>query len=322
MGPSPEWLQNRLLALGQRPINNVVDITNYVRIELGQPLHAFDLSQIGGGSIVVKTLSEGASFTTLDETERHLHADDLMICDATGKPLCMAGVMGGANSGVNKATRDIFLESAWFEPRSVRRTMLRHSLRTDSAFIFEKGADPDMAPIALRRAIRLILDLCGGEVAAEPIDVYPQPFQPARIPMRYARIHNLIGVQLSVEETLRIVRALEIGVEAEHDGGFTAVIPLNKPDVTREADVIEEIVRVFGLDNIPLPAHIRSSMEISPKPDAEAIQNMISESLAAQGFHECMSLSLNNAAWYLGDKAYGQWTKPGLPACTIRPTKA
>ena len=300
---SPEWLQKRLLALGQRPINNVVDITNYVRMELGQPLHAFDLARIGGGGITVRTLPEGTPFVTLDETERKLHADDLMICDALDTPLCMAGVMGGADSGVTESTSDIFLESAWFEPRGVRRTMLRHGLRTDSAFIFEKGTDPDLAPVALRRAIRLILDLCGGEVVGMPADVYPQPIQPARIPMRYARINSLIGVPLSREETLRIARALEIGIEDEREEGFTAVVAPNKPDVLREADVIEEIVRVFGLDNIPLPAHIRSSMEISPKPDAEAIQNLIAESLVAQGFHECMSLSLNNVAWYVGDRA-------------------
>jgi phenylalanyl-tRNA synthetase beta chain len=300
---SPEWLKNRLLAVGQRPINNVVDITNYVRIELGQPLHAFDLNEIKGGKIVVKTLPAGTLFKTLDEVERKLLAEDLMICDAESNPMCMGGVFGGASSGVTDKTTAIFLESAYFHPTWIRRSMLRHSLRTDAAWTFEKGADPNGTLRALERAVALIQELAGGEIGSAPVDIYPQPVQATRIPCEYTRINSLIGENLSTERIQKILTALEIGMENTNATGFSAVVPTNKPDVTREADIVEEILRVHGLDAVPIPTQIRSSMEIQQRPNPDAVRNLAAEFLAANGFNECMSLALSNSAYYLADGA-------------------
>lgn len=303
VGESPEWLKNRLLAVGQRPINNVVDVTNYVRIELGQPLHAFDLGEIRGGKIIVQTLPEGTSFRTLDGTERKLFAEDLMICNAEGTPMCIGGVFGGAESGVSDNTTSIFLESAIFNPAWIRRSMLRHSLRTDAAWTFEKGVDPDGSALALFRAALLIERLTGGRVDSEPVDICPKPVSPARIAVRYDRVNALIGTQLSAERIDQIVDALGFGREEQTAEGFTLAITTNKPDVLREADVVEEILRVYGLDNVPIPTHIRSSMEISPRPNPDAVRNFAADFLAANGFNECMGLSLSNSAYYTGEVA-------------------
>lgn len=300
---SPEWLKNRLLALGQRPINNVVDVTNFVRMELGQPLHAFDIAAIGGHKIQVNTLPEGTIFKALDDTERKLFAEDLMICDGNAQPMCMGGVFGGADSGVKDGTTQVFLESAWFNAKSIRRSMLRHNLRTDAAWSFEKGVDPNGCLYALKRAALLICELTGGEIASEIVDFYPQPVAPARIPVRYQRINQLIGVDLGTDKIKQILTALEIGIEAETADGLTAVIPTNKPDVTREADVVEEVLRVFGLDNVPVPAQFRTSMEVSQRPTPDALRNIAADFLAANGFNECMSLSLSNSANHLGEQA-------------------
>ncbi|HAD13332.1 MAG TPA: phenylalanine--tRNA ligase subunit beta [Saprospirales bacterium] len=300
---SPEWLKNRLLAVGQRPINNVVDITNYVRIELGQPLHAFDLNEIKGGKILVKTLPADTPFKTLDEVERKLLAEDLMICDAESNPMCMGGVFGGSGSGVSDKTTAIFLESAYFHPTWIRRSMLRHSLRTDAAWTFEKGADPNGTVRALERAVALILELAGGEISSSLVDLYPQPVQAARISCSFARINSLIGENLSTGRIKKILAALEIGMENESAEGFTAVVPTNKPDVTREADIVEEILRVHGLDAVPIPTQIRSSMEIQQRPNPDAVRNLAAEFLVANGFNECMNLALSNSAYYLADGA-------------------
>lgn len=300
---SPEWLKNRLLALGQRPINNVVDVTNFVRMELGQPLHAFDIAAIGGHKIQVNTLPEGTIFKALDDTERKLFAEDLMICDGNAQPMCMGGVFGGADSGVKDGTTQVFLESAWFNAKSIRRSMLRHNLRTDAAWSFEKGVDPNGCLYALKRAALLICELTGGEIASEIVDFYPQPVAPARVPVRYQRINQLIGVDLGADKIKQILTALEIGIEAETADGLTAVIPTNKPDVTREADVVEEVLRVFGLDNVPVPAQFRTSMEVSQRPTPDALRNIAADFLAANGFNECMSLSLSNSANHLGEQA-------------------
>ncbi len=300
---SPEWLKNRLLALGQRPINNVVDVTNFVRMELGQPLHAFDIAAIGGQKIQVNTLPEGTIFKALDDTERKLFAEDLMICDGNAQPMCIGGVFGGADSGVKDGTTQVFLESAWFNAKSIRRSMLRHNLRTDAAWSFEKGVDPNGCLYALKRAALLICELTGGEIASEIIDFYPQPIAPARVPVRYQRINQLIGVDLGTDKIKQILTALEIGIEADTADGLTAVIPTNKPDVTREADVVEEVLRVFGLDNVPVPAQFRTSMEVSQRPTPDALRNIAADFLAANGFNECMSLSLSNSANHLGEQA-------------------
>ncbi len=300
---SPEWLKNRLLAVGQRPINNVVDVTNYVRIEMGQPLHAFDLEQIKGNKILVKTLPEGTKFKTLDEVERKLFAEDLMICDGESNPMCIGGVFGGFTSGVSNKTTSIFLESAFFNPKWIRRSMLRHGLRTDAAWSFEKGVDPNGCVRAVERAVALILELAGGEIASGLVDHYPNPVLPARIACEFARINALIGENLSKERIKKILAALEIGVENETPVGFTAIVPTNKPDVTREADIVEEILRVHGLDAVPIPTQIRSSIEIQAKPNPDAVRNLAADFLAANGFNECMSLALSNSAYYLGDGA-------------------
>ncbi|MDO8366687.1 MAG: phenylalanine--tRNA ligase subunit beta [Saprospiraceae bacterium] len=300
---SPEWLKNRLLAVGQRPINNVVDVTNYVRIELGQPLHAFDLNKIKGGKILVKTLPAGTGFKTLDEVERKLLAEDLMICDGESTPMCMGGVFGGFGSGVSSNTTAIFLESAYFDPKWIRRSMLRHNLRTDAAWSFEKGVDPNGCIRALERAVALIQELAGGEISSGLVDIYPNPVKPVRVDCSFERINALIGENLSKERVKKILSALEIGVENETSSGFSAVVPTNKPEVNREADIVEEILRVHGLDAVPIPTQIRSSMEIQTRPNPDAVRNLAADFLASNGFNECMSLALSNSAYYLGDNA-------------------
>ncbi|MFN4253801.1 MAG: phenylalanine--tRNA ligase subunit beta [Saprospiraceae bacterium] len=300
---SPDWLKNRLLAIGQRPINNVVDVTNYVRAELGQPLHAYDFREVAGGKIIVRTLPEGTVFKTLDEVERKLFAEDLMVCDGNGTPMCMGGVFGGATSGVKDSTTDIFLEAAFFSPKSIRRSMIRHGLRTDAAWMFEKGVDPNGCRRALERAAALILELAGGEVASQVVDIYPNPVQPARVAMRFERIHQLIGQDLTKERVRQILAALEIGMADETADGFTAIIPTNKPDVLREADVVEEILRVHGLDTVPTPTQFRASVEVTPRPNPDAIRNLAADILSAAGFNECMSLSLSQGGYYRGDDA-------------------
>ncbi|MCS6929545.1 MAG: phenylalanine--tRNA ligase subunit beta [Saprospiraceae bacterium] len=300
---SPTWLQQRLLALGQRPINNIVDITNYVRLELGHPLHAFDASRIGGNGLRVMTLPEGTPFITLDGERRQLSAEDLMICDAAGHPLCIAGVFGGAESGVTDQTTDILLECASFHPTWIRRTMLRHGLRTDAAWTFEKGVDPNGCLRAMKRAATLVLELAGGQVASSITDLYPVLRHPARVPVTYAYVRALSGAHLSAHTIERILTALDIGIEDKNDVGFTAVVPTNKPDVTRPADVVEEILRIYGLDEIPVPTLMRTSIEATRHPTREYVRRCLADYLAANGFLECMSLSLTQSAYYTGPRA-------------------
>lgn len=302
-GESPEWLKNRLLAAGQRPINNIVDITNYVRLELGQPLHAFDLDKISGGKIIVKTVAGGKSFVTLDGVERKLFADDLMICDGHGEPMCIGGVFGGADSGVSESTTRIFLEAAIFNPKWIRRTMIRHSLRTDSAWVFEKGTDPGNTGLALTRAALLIETLSGGKISSGITRICPKEPEHAVVKATYAGISSLIGEDLGKSRIDSILDALDIRRTDETATSFTAHIPASKPDVTREADLVEEILRVYGLDNIAIPGQIRSSMEVSAHPTPEYIRNLAAEFLAASGFNECMSLSLGNSAHFTGEEA-------------------
>lgn len=303
VGESPDWLKNRLLAVGQRPINNVVDITNYVRAELGQPLHAFDLGKITDRTILVQNLPAGTPFKGLDGVERSLFAEDLMICDGQSNAMCIGGVFGGAESGVTESTTAIFLESAFFDPRSIRRSMLRHGLRTDAAWTFEKGVDPNGCLLALKRALQLLHELSGGVPASDVTDIYPNPVLPVRVPVRYDRINRLIGEVLGEERICSILSALEMGMEEHTTDGFTVVVPTNKPDVTREADVTEEILRLHGLDNVPIPAQIRSSMEMAPRPDPDAVRTTLAEFLAANGFNEGMGMSLSNGEYYVGGNA-------------------
>lgn len=301
VGESPDWLKDRLLALGQRPINNIVDITNYIRLETGQPLHAFDASKIGGHVVRVRTLPEGTPFTGLDGVERTLSSEDLMICDGSDYPMCMAGVFGGLETGVGFETTDVFLESAVFDPLSIRRSMLRHGLRTDAAWCFEKGVDPSGSSDALHRAVQMVLDISGGSLSSPFLDHYPAAPAPVRIEILYDAVRALSGVDFSAQTILRILRALEMEVEVASEEKCTVLAPSNKPDVLRPADVVEEILRVYGLDNIPLPSSGRFSPEVKQRPDLESVQQVASDFLAANGFMECMHLSLDQAARYTGD---------------------
>ena len=298
VGPSPEWLRGALAAIGERSVNNVVDVTNYVLHELGQPLHAFDLDRVGGRSIRVKTLPEGTPFVTLDGVERHLHAEDLMICDGDSKPLCMAGVFGGQHSGVSEQTTTIFLESAYFNPGHIRRSSTRHGLRTEAARIFEKGADPEVAIYALERAALLIAEVAGGQVVSRIADHYPEPVHPARVKVRHDRVNTLTGVDFSRDELHRILGALGMPFTEAADGALTVQVPGNKSDVTREVDVIEEILRIHGYDQVPEPGRMAVSVRPAPKPDAAGLRERVSSMLADRGLAEAMNLSLDQSGRY------------------------
>ena len=247
---SPDWLKNRLNAIGVRPINNIVDITNFVLHEFGQPLHAFDYEKISGQKVIVKKLAEGTNFASLDEVERQLNAEDLMICDGDENGMCIAGVFGGINSGVSDKTTSIFLESAYFDPMTIRRTSMRHTLRTDAAKVFEKGADANNAVEALKRAVALIKELANGQVASEITDLYPNPVKRNEITFTYVNVNRLIGKDLTTEEVDTILAALDIQFVEKTATGGTVSIPTNKFEVTREADLIEEILRIYGFNKV------------------------------------------------------------------------
>ncbi len=303
VAPSPEWLQKRLRAIGINPKNNVVDITNFVLHEVGQPLHAFDVAKVDGGKIVVRTCPEGTPFTTLDGVERKLSGQDLMICNEA-KPMCIAGVFGGIDSGVTEATTDIFIESAYFNPVWVRKSARRHGLNTDASFRFERGADPDMAIYALKRAATLVEELAGGQVAGEMADIYPCPVGRFRFEASFDRINSLIGKQIPHEKIRTVIEALEIRIESEKDGVMTVSVPPYRVDVQREADLTEEILRIYGYNNVEVPQAVRSTLSYAPKPDKEKIQNILSDMLASTGFTEIMSNSLTRAAYYDGLESY------------------
>lgn len=295
---SPDWLKQRLTAIGVRPISNIVDITNFVLHELGQPLHAFDLDAISGRKIIVKTLPAGSTFVSLDEVERKLDAEDLMICDGNSKGMCIGGVFGGLHSGVTDNTKNIFLESAHFDPQYIRRSSMRHNLRTDAAKVFEKGSDPNIALYALKRAALLIKELAGGTIASEIIDIYPEPIAEKQIELTYSYINKLIGVAIPKEKVKTILTAMEMEITAEDGDQFTVAVPTNKADVTRPADMAEEVLRIFGFNNVPISNQIRSAMVLSPKPDPDKVKNTVSELLVANGFFEIMALSLSESRYY------------------------
>ncbi len=298
IGDSPDWLVRRLKTIGVRAINNVVDATNYILHELGQPLHAFDLDEIAGHKVIVKTLAEGTPFTTLDELERKLSAEDLMICDGNGTGMTIGGVFGGMDSGVKTTTKNIFLESAHFNPKWIRRTSTRHNLRTEAAKIYEKGSDPNLPLYALKRAALLIKELAGGVIASDIVDLYPNPIQPVQVDIAYANINRLIGVEISRDKVKEIFAALHMDVLAENENGMTVAVPTNKSDVTREVDVIEEILRIYGFNNVPEPGHIKIAVSKSPWPDPNQVRNGIGDYLAANGFNEMMALSLSESRYY------------------------
>lgn len=295
---SPEWLKQRLIAIGQKPINNIVDITNFVLHDLGQPLHAFDADRIAGNQVIVKTLPEGTPFVTLDGVERKLSSTDLMICDAE-KPMCIAGVFGGQYSGVSMQTTSIFLESAYFSATSVRKTAQYHGLKTDASFRFERGTDPNMPVFALKRAALLIQEIAGGTISSDIKDIYPNPIKPFRVAVRYRNIDRLIGIKIDHTEIHRILEALDIQADDQTDESFTAVVPPYRVDVTREADVVEEILRIYGLDNVPLSVHLSAdSLSEFPKVDPDGWQNRVGQLMAANGFYEILTLSLTRPAYH------------------------
>ena len=297
---SPGWLKNRLLSIGLNPVNNVVDITNFVLLESGQPLHAFDADKINGTKVVVKTLDEGTPFITLDGIERKLSRNDLMICD-TKVGMCIAGVFGGAESGVTSQTKNIFLESACFDPVFIRKTVRRHGLNTDAAFRFERGTDPEFTVFALKRAAMLIRALAGGKISSPVVDICPEPIQHAHVDVTFKNIDRLVGNKIDRKIIKKILNSLEINILKEDDQGMKLDIPTYRVDVTREADVIEEILRMFGYNNVIIDENISSVLSYSEKPDNHKLVNNISDYLTSNGFNEIMNNSLSGEIYYEHD---------------------
>lgn len=294
---SPDWLKNRLTAIGLRPINNIVDITNFVLHETGQPLHAFDADKIKGGKVIVRKLQQDTPFVTLDEIERKLSQEDIMICD-TAEGMCIAGVFGGVHSGVTTETTNIFLESAYFDPAHIRKTSKRHGLQTDASFRFERGADPEMCVYALKRAILLFKELAGGKISSEIKDVYPKPVKRHLVDISYANVDRLIGKAIERKIIKEILTDLQMEVVTESEQGLSLLIPAFKVDVFREADVIEEILRIYGYNNIELAEKIHASVSLRDKPDKEKIRNIISDQLSSNGFVEMMNNSITKSGYY------------------------
>jgi phenylalanyl-tRNA synthetase beta chain len=288
---SPSWLQHRLKSIGLSPINNIVDITNYVLHELGQPLHAFDANKISGNKIEVKTCKAGTKFTTLDEGVRELHKDDLMICDAK-KPLCIAGVFGGIDSGVTEGTTNIFLESAYFNPVTVRKTAKRHGLNTDASFRFERGIDPNITEYALKRAALLITEIAGGEITSDVSDAYPNKIEDFQVRLSFDNAKKLIGEEIPRETIKSILTSLDIKVNNVTEAGLGLTVPAYRNDVQREADIIEEILRVYGYNNVGTTEKLNASISNSSRFEDYKLQNVIGNQLAAQGFFEIMANSL------------------------------
>ena len=298
--PSPEWMQNRLKAVGVRPINNVVDITNFVLQEYGQPLHAYDLSQISDQKIKVQTLAEGAKFITLDEKERSLHQEDLMVCDGADKGMCIAGVFGGLKSGVVDATTDIFLEAAHFNALQLRKTSTRHLLRTDAAKCFEKGTDPSQTIDALKRAASLMCQYADATVTSSFVDIYPEPIEKKQIDVSLSRVNTLVGIQMDEALIEKIFAALDMDVLSKADGSYKIAVPTNKADVTREVDVIEEILRIYGFNNVPIPERLSTSIATEPAMTKVKLRKIISDVLIHRGYNEMMGLSLIPSKLYEG----------------------
>jgi len=294
---SPVWLKNRLKAIGQKPINNVVDITNFVLHETGQPLHAFDADKISGKKVIVHTMSEGQSFITLDGIERKLSSEDLMICNENDG-MCLAGIFGGIESGITENSKNIFLESAYFNPVWVRKSAKRHGLNTDSSFRFERGTDPNNTVDALKRAIMLIKEIAGGSIASDVVDVYPNPIDYIRIEVKFKSINILIGKELERNTIINILKSLEIKIEKETSEGLVLLVPPYRVDVKLEADIVEEILRIYGYNNVEVSENVVSTLSYSEKPEPATVQNMISDYLSSNGFNEIMCNSLTKSSYY------------------------
>ena len=291
---SPDWLKKRLLSIGLRPINNIVDITNFILFETGQPLHAFDADKIKGKKVIVKKLAKDSLFLTLDGIERKLSGEDLMICNSE-EGMCIAGVFGGAKSGVTEATTTIFLESAYFDATTIRKTSKFHGLKTDASFRYERGTDPNITVYALKRAVLLMKEIAGGKISSEIVDNYPEAKERKQVEVTYKNINRLIGKEIDKLKVKNILTALEIEISEENEEGLSLLIPTNKVDVLREADVIEEILRIYGYNNIEINSELHSSISYLTKPDKEKIQNTIADYLSNNGFIEIMNNSLSSS---------------------------
>ena len=301
---SPEWLQNKLHLIGVRPINNIVDITNYILHAYGQPMHCFDADKIKGGKIVVRTCAEGTKFVTLDEAERTLSERDLMICNAE-EPMCIAGVFGGLDSGTTESTKDVFLESAYFHPTWVRKTARRHGLSTDSSFRFERGIDPNGVIYALKAAALLVKELAGGEIASEIKDVYPSPIADFNVELPFAYVNSLIGKEIPRETVKNIVSSLEMKIVEETDEALSLQVPPYRVDVQRPCDVVEDILRIYGYNNVEIPTSVKSCLSVKGDVDKSVkLQNLVSEQLVGCGFNEILNNSLTAAAYYEGLESY------------------
>ncbi len=294
---SPDWLKNKLSLIGLSPINNVVDVTNFVLHELGQPLHAFDGDELKGNKVVVKTLADKTKFNTLDGLERELSDKDLMICNAE-EGMCIAGVFGGEKSGVKESTTKVFLESAYFNPVYVRKTAKRHTLSTDASFRFERGIDPNITIYALKRAALLIKEVAGGTISSEITDIYPEPIQNFDVDVKWKNIDRLIGKELGKDKIKSIVTALDMEIKSEDDEKMSLSIPPYRVDVQRDVDVIEDILRIYGYNNIEIPEAVHSTLIYSQKPDDHKVKNTIANQLVAQGFNEIMCNSLTKPSYY------------------------
>ena len=294
---SPDWLKKALTTIGLRPINNVVDATNFVLHEMGQALHAFDADKIKGQQIIVKNVAEGTKFVTLDGAEHTLSAADLMICNAE-EPMCIAGVFGGLDSGVTNETKNVFLESAYFDPVSIRKTARRHQLSTDASFRYERGCDPNAVIYNLKRCAMLIQEIAGGEIAMDIVDVKNGDFAPWQVEFNIDRAYKLIGKEIGEDVINTILKALEIEVVEKNGDNLLLAVPRYRVDVQRECDVVEDILRIYGYDNVEFPEKLNTRLSYNPKPNPEALQKRISEQLSAQGFYEIMNNSLTKTSYY------------------------
>lgn len=300
---SPAWLKDALNLIGMRPINNIVDATNYVLHSFGQPLHAFDVAHVHGNKVVVRTAAEGTKFTTLDGVERTLSADDLMICDDE-KEMCIAGVFGGLDSGVTETTKNVFLEVAYFNPVSVRKTARRHALNTDASFRFERGIDPNNTIWVLHYAAQLIKELAGGEIASEYVDIYPEKIENFKVSVTREKINTLIGKEIPADTVETIFRGLEMKVLSSKDGCYELEVPAYRVDVQRDVDVIEDILRIYGYNNVELSDSLHSNLSFTHGIDSNRWQQIISEQLTACGFNEILNNSLSKSGYYEGLTTY------------------
>lgn len=295
--PSPEWLQNRLKAIGLSPINNIVDVTNFVLHELGQPIHAFDADKITGNKIVVKKAAQGQKFTTLDKTERTLTGNELLICNAA-EPMAIAGVFGGLHSGVSTETKNLFIESAYFDPGTIRKSAKGQGLNTDASFRYERGTDPEITVNAINRVVELIIATAGGTVSSPVVDVYAHKINPSKITLRYKKLNEVLGQTASVDEVKAIITGLDITVEGEDENGLQLSVPAYRPDVTREIDVIEEFIRIYGLNRIEIPSSVKLSYNTSTGINKEKLYNRAADMLAANGYYELVTNSLTKVSYY------------------------